>query len=359
MRNDKVIELDLHGRPLNAADAEALRAVLDRSLALLREALASADPQDRKEPCERIDEFRASLGAAAEPRRQQALAARCFESCRGAVGRLGEAQAERRKEIASLVELVREAMATIAGDAGELQSSLGQSTQRFEALAELNDLNQIKTRLATEVVVLKQIAAERQRVWDDTLASLGKRVATLEYQLLTSRREAAVDGLTQAANRRVFDQACREWIAGKRPFVVALVDIDDFKGINDAYGHPVGDRVLVAVARALKSSVRSGDLVARFGGDEFALLTADLTLPQAEARLRGVLQTLASAPVIVEGATPLGVGISGGVAEFSAGDTAESLVQRADEALYDAKRRGKNRVAARPTPFLRDLLKRA
>ena len=255
MRNDKVIELDLHGKPLSAADAEALRAVLDRSLALLRDVLASADPQDRKEPCERIDEYRAALGGAAEPRKQQALAARCFESCRGAVGRVGEAQAERRKEIASLVELVREAMATIAGDAGELQSSLSQSTERFEALAGLNDLHQIKTRLATEVVVLKQIAAERQRVWDDTLSSLGKRVATLEYQLLTSRREAAVDGLTQAANRRAFDEACREWLAGKRPFVVALVDVDDFKGINDAYGHPAGDQVLIAVAR--RSSRRS------------------------------------------------------------------------------------------------------
>jgi diguanylate cyclase (GGDEF)-like protein len=137
--------------------------------------------------------------------------------------------------------------------------------------------------------------------------------------------------------------------------VVALFDIDDFKQINDTGGHQMGDRVLQEVARALTISVRPEDVVARIGGDEFAVLASSLTLRQAEARMRAVLTQMASAmrsPKLPR------VTLSCGVAECSAGDTMLSLMTRADEALYDAKGKGKNRVAVKAVPFIRDLLGR-
>jgi diguanylate cyclase (GGDEF)-like protein len=158
-------------------------------------------------------------------------------------------------------------------------------------------------------------------------------------------------------NRRHFESALTEQLRlSKRQFVVAIFDLDDFKQINDTGGHQMGDRVLQEVARGLKTSTRPDDVVARIGGDEFAVLASGLTLRQAENRLRAILSqlttTMAGTPQVPR------VTMSCGAAECSAGDTMQSLMSRADQALYDAKRKGKNRVAVKARPFIRDLLSR-
>ena len=108
--------------------------------------------------------------------------------------------------------------------------------------------------------------------------------------------------------------------------------------------------------QALKNSVRQKrDVVARIGGDEFAMLIADLTLPQAESRLRMLSSSLASAKVETANGAPLVLTLSCGLAELSAGDTVESLMERADRALYEAKSSGKNRVRTKVKPTLREL----
>jgi diguanylate cyclase (GGDEF)-like protein len=133
-----------------------------------------------------------------------------------------------------------------------------------------------------------------------------------------------------------------------------LCDIDDFKAINDQHGHASGDRVLTTVAETLGHSLRAGDIVARLGGDEFAVLAAGLTLTQSERRLAVIARTVQEAcrAIFTDGTSPT---LSIGVAECSAGDTLESLQQRADEALYQAKRNGKGRLATKASPLLRDL----
>ena len=121
--------------------------------------------------------------------------------------------------------------------------------------------------------MLRRVIGERQRSWDSSAALLNERVGVLERQLQTSRQEASVDPLTHIANRRAFDQALGERMGpGQLGFVLAFLDIDDFKTINDQQGHAQGDRSLVALAQTLKAAVRPDDLVARLGGDEFSLL---------------------------------------------------------------------------------------
>ena len=138
---------------------------------------------------------------------------------------------------------------------------------------------------------------------------------------------------------------------------MAMIDVDNFKTINDGHGHGVGDQVLVTVAGTLARSLRGGDLVARLGGDEFAILAVGFTLPQAESRFAVIGRAVHDAchPLAPGG---LSASISIGVAECSAGDTLESLQQRADAALYQAKKNGKGRVASKSSPFIRDLMKR-
>lgn len=148
------------------------------------------------------------------------------------------------------------------------------------------------------------------------------------------------DALTGLPNRRAFDAALRSALGDGtvRGPSVALIDIDHFKTINDVHGHPVGDRVLADVARVLRESAGALATVSRYGGEEFAVL-----LPGADglaAELQG--EYLREAVYNL----PLGfpVSVSVGVASRRAGEDVETLIRRADEALYAAKRGGRNRV---------------
>jgi diguanylate cyclase (GGDEF)-like protein len=127
-----------------------------------------------------------------------------------------------------------------------------------------------------------------------------------------------------------------------------LADLDDFKRVNDAYGHEAGDRVLVAFASRLRESVRESDLVARLGGEEFALVLPEIDLDGALAMAERVRRRLTDEPIGAAGAVTLLVTASFGVAEASAAPDWSALLRRADAALYAAKGAGKNRVSGTP-----------
>lgn len=359
MANDKYIELGLQ-EPVGRGGL-ALRPVLDRALGVLADAIRSDDDGEdgakRGDALAEIERCRRTVAEESDPARIEEVSQQAFNVCEAALRQVATQRTARRAEIGSLISLVREAVTTLAGNNHQFDSSLDQSAARFEAMAHCNDLRLLKQQLASEVTTLKKIAAERQKNWEATVSVFESRVATLEQQLVSTRQEAALDPLTRVANRRTFDRTCLQWLeADKVQFVLALIDLDDFKGINDTHGHSVGDKVLLAVAQALRASLRASDLVARFGGDEFAVLLSGLTLRQAESRMSAVTARLAKASVI-PGEAP-GITVSCGISEVSAGDTVDSLMHRADQALYDAKRRGKNRVAVRAPAFIRDLLGR-
>ncbi len=128
------------------------------------------------------------------------------------------------------------------------------------------------------------------------------------------------------------------------PSSVLMIDIDDFKSINDNFGHQAGDEVLVELARRLGEAVRSSDMVVRWGGEEFIILLSDCPLDDAVARAEEVRNQVAEKPFPIVGA----VTVSIGVAQLTAGEEAGSWLGRADEALYEAKRSGRNAVALNP-----------
>lgn len=118
-----------------------------------------------------------------------------------------------------------------------------------------------------------------------------------------------------------------------------FTDVDGFKGVNDTYGHRVGDLVLAAIAQRLKNSVRKTDTVARIGGDEFVLLMTSLHQPEDAARIADAMLAAVRAPIVAEGHV-ISVTLSIGIALFREGDDADSLLQRADKAMYAVKNRG-------------------
>jgi len=176
------------------------------------------------------------------------------------------------------------------------------------------------------------------------LTTAGDRQERLTKRL---RREAAQDALTGLSSRRAFDRSLAQHVAAGTTEGLLLVDVDHFKEVNDEFGHPAGDGVLCAVAAELQAVCREGDVVARLGGDEFAVvLVADPPGDPLERRdLRAVADRFHAA---VARSTPPGVppvSVSVGVARAGAHETTRTLVDRADAALYEAKRAGRDQVA--------------
>ena len=183
-----------------------------------------------------------------------------------------------------------------------------------------------------------------------------ERVATRERELARAwseaRTEADRDALTGLYTRRVFDEALAELSAPPRggPLALLMIDLDHFKRINDTHGHQVGDEVLREVAGAVDAAVRSGsDIAARYGGEEIAVLTPGLDLAGAVALAERVRDRVASVRVLAGGGL-VSVTVSVGVAVLAADDdvrdVAARLVREADLRLYEAKRAGRDRVAA-------------
>ncbi|PPT42726.1 GGDEF domain-containing protein [Xanthomonas arboricola] len=160
-------------------------------------------------------------------------------------------------------------------------------------------------------------------------------------------RQAHEDALTGLPNRRHFDEALARDISrarrSTRPLVLAILDIDHFKRINDHYSHASGDAVLHDVGVLLTAAARASDLPARLGGEEFALLLADTTLDDAQALCQRIRE-LFHARHDWGGVDGLQVTFSAGVAELRDDDTGSSLMQRADQALYQAKSAGRDRI---------------
>jgi diguanylate cyclase (GGDEF)-like protein len=172
--------------------------------------------------------------------------------------------------------------------------------------------------------------------------------AQLSEALAAASQQAATDGLTGLPNRRSLDRLLDAQLAMAqregRPFSVLMLDLDHFKAVNDTHGHAVGDAVLRGFGQRIQAQLRRSDVCARYGGEEFCVVlpgtAAALALDTGE-RLR---RAVAGAPL----AQNVGVTVSVGVATWQAGDDAATLLARADDALYTAKRTGRDRVVAAP-----------
>jgi two-component system cell cycle response regulator len=170
----------------------------------------------------------------------------------------------------------------------------------------------------------------------------------LKHSLQLSLELAITDQLTGLFNRRYMSRHLNTLLSeGAKPVSFLMLDVDFFKQINDSYGHDVGDEVLREFANRISANVRGIDLACRFGGEEFVVVMPDTDLSFAYMVAERLRQSVADAPFMVSATSKqVPVTISIGVASSSNGDTPEVLLKRADQALYRAKRDGRNRVVA-------------
>jgi diguanylate cyclase (GGDEF)-like protein len=348
-----MIELGLSESFLSAQNA-VLRAALDRCLRLVDEALGlQDDPDEHLDLSDAVQRCRRQIADATDTDQISAIADACFELCGAAMGRARARAGAHRMQLEAMVAFIRATLANLTGDS--LSSELIDTTRRLDALAKLDDIVAMKAGLDAEVMTVTHVVRARQRALQKQVESLQQQLSDAETQLAAAQEDAARDELTGVANRRHFERLLdRAMQSPAQQVVVGLIDVDNFKAINDTHGHQAGDNLLVALADALRAALESPDVVARLGGDEFAVIMYGVTLRRAEYLLKNIV-TQVSTMRVAAGATDVGLSISSGLAEFSAGDTRKTLVGRADQALYEAKRGGKQRVAAKSVPLIRDV----
>jgi len=308
-------------------------------------------------------EFRRELAACSQPivdpvpgESIDGAARKCLALCQDFFQNSDSYRVNHDETYSDIIDLLRNALRTLTGDTS-LDQMVVTSTARFREMAKVQDLGLLKKQIAEEVESLERSARDHQKNRERTMRELNDRTQALEHRLTRTRErlsltvaESSLDPLTRVANRGHFDIQLASWMeprAKEVPFVVAMFDLDDFKKVNDIYGHQVGDRVLRGVARCLRQVTRDEDILARYGGEEFILLLRNVTAEKAHERCTEILKSVAAKSFEWDHPTRvirLSVTISCGMTEFSRGDTIYDILHRADTALYQAKKLGKNRI---------------
>lgn len=232
----------------------------------------------------------------------------------------------------------------------ESDARIVEQLSKLEALAQGSSTGELKREVMATVVALAQIVDQRKKQHKERVDDLGAQVRTLGTELDSARKDREVDPLTGLYNRRAFDEYIGRSVELSRafgqPVCLLLVDLDQFKIINDTFGHPEGDAVLRRLADALtRTFPRKSDFVARFGGDEFAAVLRETSIKDGMLLGERLLKAVRATHIEREGVRlPLSVSI--GIATLQPGEDVPTWLVRTDRALYEAKRGGRDRMVA-------------
>ena len=254
------------------------------------------------------------------------------------------AERERQAALRMLVELLNSAE-HLHSNVESHNSEIRENARHVKDLRVSTEMQTVKRALLGHMAAL----LESNKLLQQDLTCTRYRLEEQAEEIDHARREARTDELTGVANRKALNEKVHVLLDGRKrhaePFVLLLADLDQFKRINDAHGHPVGDRVLKTIGGWLRQWVREGDFVGRYGGDEFVIL-----LPKTElavgAELAETIRVKAAEKVsaVVARREQIAVSLSIGVVSARPDDDAESLLHRADRALYRCKNLGRNQV---------------
>jgi diguanylate cyclase len=330
------------------AEEQKVRIGLQRLLALLCDNIKTLSP-DEVWLAGQLEPIRALLAgplAASSLEQAEVRLAQIIASQGSARRSLQEAKVALKEMLSTLIERI----GSMSSSTGAFYEQIGGYQRELEGATDFETLSRvIKGLLADTAVVRTDIEKSRTDLAEARrkVEAYEARVTELERELTQVSSLVQKDPLTFALNRRGLEEAFRvETARAARygaPLALAVLDVDDFKKLNDTLGHVAGDRALVHLATTLQSTLRPTDIIARLGGEEFALLLPATDLAEASDAGERLRKELAGRPFQWDGA-PRTITFSAGVAEWREGEPIEDLIQRADGAMYQAKRAGKNRV---------------
>jgi diguanylate cyclase len=254
------------------------------------------------------------------------------------------------------IEQVMAMIDAAVGNASSYSESLADVSQRLGGAVDRDGLRTIVESLVQTAQEMEQ----SNKKLDAHLSASKQEINQLQQNLEAVRTESLTDPLTSLANRKYFDMALDKAIADAvtkgEPMSLMLTDIDHFKNFNDTFGHLTGDQVLRLVALSVKQNVKGQDLAARYGGEEFAVVLPDTVLRSAITVAEHIRRAVMTKELMKRSTGEhLGrVTVSIGLASMRPGDTAQTLIERADKCLYAAKRNGRNRVICEADPEVAD-----
>lgn len=260
---------------------------------------------------------------------------------------------DREIELKDIIDLLAKAMVTLDTDNQRYHQKIYRQSEKIEQFTRLDDIKKLKQALIREIEDIRKTVRAKQERDSRHLKSLSKQVSTLNLELKKARVDSVTDGLTGVFNRKALDRHLDSLVEQNTrtpaTFAVLMVDIDDFKAINDAYGHPTGDRVLLALAQKCQGLIRNDDFIARYGGEEFVIVLSNASLANATKKAQRICTSVGDNRYALNDNRDvhiLNITVSIGVSVYQAGDTAHSVIARADRGLYVAKHTGKNRVVS-------------
>lgn len=263
---------------------------------------------------------------------------------------LRDERSKARDALKGLIQRMLSELGELGQHTDRFQSSVGRYAEAIEHADSLESLAGTVREMVEESRSVQSLVAQTQQrltLEHDRAAALTARVDELEGELRRLSSEVHTDQLTQVANRRGLIQAFGiEQAKAEREatrVALALLDIDNFKKLNDTLGHHAGDIALKSLAERTQASLRPGDMVARYGGEEFVLMLPNTPLDEAQQVLVRLQRSLSTALFNHEGKDVF-VTFSAGVTLYRPGETLEAALDRADVALYEAKHTGKNRA---------------
>lgn len=253
-----------------------------------------------------------------------------------------------RGSLGTILDTMQDSIQYMDSESHKYESDLGADVEGLEDVQDQTGLMAITRRLIKETRNMQKVS----KLMNKELANVSAELVQLREDYQRVCNESLQDPVTGTNNRRAFDYAiaamCEASDTEAKPLSLLMVDMDHFKKVNDIHGHVVGDAVLKWMAQLINEAVRGGDFLARYGGEEFAVVLQDTSLKDAEKvaenirrRTEGQKLKYSELKQKIDCVT-----VSIGVACYHTGEPTESLVERADDALYHAKESGRNRICS-------------
>jgi diguanylate cyclase len=266
-------------------------------------------------------------------------------------------QSQLKHSLSEAKEALKQLLAGFVDHLAEFADSTSDYHDKIEVcvtkISQAEDITQLEDVMAEVIRETRAVQLNAQRSRDELRATrqrveeAERRVNELQAELDKASRLVRHDQLTGALNRRGFDEIYDSEVARARrrqsPLCGALLDIDNFKKLNDSLGHDAGDAALIHLVSVIRDTLRPQDTLARFGGEEFIILLPDTGAEDASKALTRVQRELTRRFFLANNEKVL-ITFSAGVTEVTSTDTKDSATKRADEAMYSAKKSGKNRV---------------
>jgi diguanylate cyclase len=243
----------------------------------------------------------------------------------------------------------RELDRVVRGQVRDIEVTVQEATELDQLRTDIGQhLSVIETRMADHLAseeARHREASETERALRERLGQVEQEADKLRQEIALVQERALVDAVTELPNRAAWDDRLRlehaRWRRFGAPLSLAVFDVDNFKSINDRFGHAAGDKALRIIASALRSRLRQTDFIARYGGEEFAVLLIGAGKAGA-LKVAEEMRLAVSRAGLHTRTRPVEITISCGISEFQGDDSAEAVFERADAALYEAKRGGKN-----------------